>query len=235
MGEGWALMDKNKDTDEMTHNLYKALRPSCLATTVCLTAVLSTLSLAPLYAGTTSSILNAAQNQKPIVLAQAQPKKKAEETSKKSKPAAKKPAAAKKKASPWAVQCGQDKKSGKKFCRMQQNLRYKKTGQRLLSVIIQPQTIEPKLAILLSLPHGLYLPAGTAFKIDDGTTNKMLIETCDVEGCYASGGLNEKLIDAMKKGEKMLVGFQASNKKPITIPISLTGFTAAFNKITGTK
>ena len=118
---------------------------------------------------------------------------------------------------------------------MQQSLRFKKTGQRLLAVVIQPQIIEPKIAILLSLPHGLYLPAGAAFKIDDSKETQMVIETCDVEGCYASGGLSEEQVAAMKKGKKLRVAFMASNKKPINIPVDLSGFTAAYKKITKSK
>lgn len=206
----------------MTDNLLTISRPLGLV------AILLCASLVPLQAGSISQESTNVQSQKPIVLAQTQPQKKAEEKSKTAKPA-------KKKSNPWSVQCGKDKKTGKDFCRMQQVLRYSKTGQRLISVIIQPQTIEPKLAILISLPHGLYLPAGTAFKIDEGEENRLVIETCDVQGCYASGGVDVKLVEAMKKGDKILIGFQASNKKPITIPISLTGFTAAFTKIIGGK
>ena len=202
----------------MTGNLFRFSRPLCAA------AIVFGASLMPLQAGTVSLSPTTTEIQKPILLAQAQPEKKAEK---------KKPVGNKK--NPWVVQCGEDSKTGKKFCRMQQSLRFKKTGQRLLAVVIQPQTIEPKLAILLSLPHGLYLPAGTAFKIDDGEENRMVIETCDVEGCYASGGLTEKHVTAMKKGEKLLVAFQASNKKSVTIPVTLSGFTAAFNKITKGK
>jgi len=198
----------------MTINLFKITRPLSLA------VVLLSASLVPLQAETNVPQSATSHVIKPIILAQAKK--------------AKKKTAAKKK-NPWAVQCGEDSKTGKKFCRMQQSLRFKKTGQRLLAIVIQPQTIEPKLAILLSLPHGLYLPAGTAFKIDDGEENRMVIETCDVEGCYASGGLNEKQVAAMKKGKKILVGFQANNRKPITIPVTLAGFSAAFKKITKGK
>ncbi len=212
-----ATGDHQQGTGQMTINLFKLTRP------LSLTVALVGLSLMPAQADTSSPQPALGQVQKPIILAQA----------KKAKPAKKKTAAKKK--NPWAVQCGEDSKTGKKFCRMQQSLRFKKTGQRLLAIVIQPQTIEPKLAILLSLPHGLYLPAGTAFKIDDGEENRMVIETCDAEGCYASGGLNEKQVEAMKKGKKILVGLQANNRKPITIPVTLEGFSAAFKKITKSK
>jgi len=196
----------------MANNLFTFSRPLCLAATL----LGASLTFAQAEAVTPHGTAN--QNQQLIILAQAQPQNNPQNTNE-----------------PWAIQCGEDSTSGKKFCRMQQSLRYKKTGQRLLAVIIQPQTIEPKLAILLSLPHGLYLPAGTAFKIDDGEENRMVIETCDAEGCYATGGISEEMVKIMKKGEKMLIGFQASNKKPITIPITLKGFTAAFDKITKGK
>jgi invasion protein IalB len=212
----------------MTKILFKISRPLSLAT------IVLGVSLTPVLAGTNSPDTATAQIQKPIILAQAKHDPEKEEKAKKVKPAKKK-VAAKKEKNPWSVQCGEDSKTGKKFCRMQQSLRFKKTGQRILAVVIQPQTIEPKLAILLSLPHGLYLPAGTAFKIDDGEENRMLIETCDAEGCYATGGISDKQVEAMKKGKKILVGFQASSKKPITVPITLSGFTAAFKKITESK
>jgi len=212
----------------MTHNFYRISRPWCLA------ASLLGASLISVQAGTISPNPSSTQIQKPIILAQAKHDDKAEKKAQKEKPAQKKSAAAKKK-NPWVVQCGKDSKSGKKFCRMQQSLRFKKTGQRLLAVIIQPQTIDPKLAILLSLPHGLYLPAGAAFKIDDGEKYTLVIETCDVEGCYASGGLTEKQVAEMKKGKQILVGFLANNKKSITIPVTLSGFSASFKKIMKSK
>ncbi len=208
----------------MTDRLLKIFRP------VSLTTILFAASLSPVQAFFDSPQANTKPIQNPIVLAQ---------TNHGDVPGAKfkeiKNDANTEKKSPWAVQCGEDPKTKKKFCRMQQSLRFRQTGQRLLAVVIQPQTIEPKIAILFSLPHGLYLPAGTAFKIDDGEETRMLIETCDVEGCYASGGLTEKQVAAMKKGKKLRVAFQASNKKPINIPVDLAGFTEAFKNISKGK
>ena len=146
-------------------------------------------------------------------------------------PAAK-PAAPKKASSPWLVQCGSIGEKKQRFCRIQNSIKFKKTGQRLLGVVIQAQTTEPKIAMQLSLPHGLYLPAGTIYKIDEGKEARLVIETCNPEGCYASTGMDEKLIEAMKKGKEMLVAFQANtNKEQITIPVSLKGFAAAFDKV----
>jgi len=209
----------------MTDRLFKIFRPVCLA------AILFAASLLPVQAFVATPELNTLPLQKPSLLV---PVTHDEVPGTKKFKKIKKDIEAKDK-SPWAVQCGEDPKTKRKFCRMQQSLRYRQTGQRLLAVVIQPQTIEPKIAILFSLPHGLYLPAGTAFKIDDGKETRMVIETCDVEGCYASGGLTAEQVAAMKKGEKLLVAFQASNKKPINIPVNLAGFAAAFKKITEGK
>ncbi len=205
----------------MTDRLFKIFRP------VSLTAILFAASLLPVQAFIVTPELNTIPVQKPALLLPINH----DEVPGTSPRKIKKDVNGKKK-SPWAVQCGEDPKTKRKFCRMQQSLRYRQTGQRLLAVVIQPQAVEPKIAILLSLPHGLFLPAGTAFKVDDGKETRMVIETCDVEGCYASGALTTEQVAAMKKGKKLLVAFQASNKKPINIPVNLEGFTAAFKKIT---
>ncbi len=208
----------------MTDRLLKFFRP------VSLTAILFAASLSTAQAFVVTPELNTSPIQSPIILLPITH----DEVPGTSPKKIKKDVNAKKK-NPWAVQCGEDPKTKRKFCRMQQSLRFKKTGQRLLAVVIQPQIIEPKIAILLSLPHGLYLPAGAAFKIDDGKETRMIIETCDVEGCYASGGLSDKQVAAMKKGNKLRVAFMANNKKPINIPVDLSGFTAAYKKITKSK
>jgi len=217
----------------MTDRLFKIFHP------LSLTAILFAASLAPVQAFVITPELNKIPVQKPSILlpithdevpgtSPQEPKKDVKvKKIKKDVKAGKK--------NPWAVQCGEDPKTKKKFCRMQQSLRFKKTGQRLLAVVIQPQTIEPKIAILFSLPHGLYLPFGIIFKVDDGAETRMAIETCDVEGCYASGGLSKKRVATIKKGSKLRVAFLANNKKPINIPVDLTGFTAAFKEITKGK
>lgn len=214
----------------MTDSFFKIFRP------VCLTAILFAASLSPVQAFVFTPKLNPIPVQKPSILIPVThdevPGTKPRKTA---KPKEKTNGVKAKDKNPWAVQCGEDPQTKRKFCRMQQSLRFKQTGQRLLSVVIQPQTIEPKIAILFSLPHGLYLPFGLIFKVDDGTETRMAIETCDVEGCYASGGLSEKPLAAMKKGKKLRVAFLANNKKPINIPVDLTGFTAAFKKITKSK
>jgi len=208
----------------MTDRSLKIFRP------VSLTAILFAASLLPVQAFIVTPELNTIRVQKPTILLPITHDEVPGTSPKKIKKDIKI-----KKKSPWAVQCGEDPKTKRKFCRMQQSLRFKKTGQRLLAVVIQPQIIEPKIAILLSLPHGLYLPAGAAFKVDDGKETRMVIETCDIEGCYASGGLSEKQVAAMKKGNKLRVAFMANNKKPINIPVDLSGFSTAYKKITKSK
>ncbi len=212
----------------MTHNFINIFRP------LCLTAVFLGATALSVQADPASFKSPTVKVQKPILLAQVQPAKKPKKKKKKSvdkNAPKKKQTAAQKKKRPWIVQCGTFKKSGKKFCRIQQNLLFKKTGQRLLSVIIQPQPFEPKLALQLSLPHGLYLPAGTAYKIDDAEEVRLEIETCDAEGCYASAAVDDKLSAVLKKGKTMRIGFQATNRKPVTIPVTLDGFVPAFNRI----
>lgn len=203
----------------MPHNSFNAIRPLFMA------ATLLSVSAVPSHADTANDRLLTSSRDMPIVLAQATTEKKKSETEKKS--AAKKPAAR----NPWVVQCGTIGEAKKKFCRVQNVLQFKQTGQRMLGVLLQARSTAPKLAMQFALPHGLYLPAGMAFKIDEGEEKKVVIETCNPDGCYASIGVDEKSLETMKKGTEMLVSFQALSKKPITIPISLKGFTTSIAKV----
>ncbi len=143
------------------------------------------------------------------------------------KPAEKKPVAA------WQVNCSPTSDPNILACQMVQNLTLAKTGQRLLTVVIKPQPKHEKKepAIVLSLPHGLFLPSGVSLQVDDGKKTTLAIRTSDKNGAYTATALNTDFITAMKAGNAMKVTMTANNKKPITVSVSLLGFTAAFNKI----
>src|SRR5262245_47014426 len=67
----------------------------------------------------------------------------------------------------WVVKCSTCG-SGTLECQISQNLTESKTGQRVLTVTIRRQSDNGALAMLLSLPHGLFLPAGATYQIDGG-------------------------------------------------------------------
>ena len=72
---------------------------------------------------------------------------------------------------------------------------------------------------------------GIGFDIDGASAQKLELQTCDRGGCYASGPLTAEVLSAMQNGQKLNIVFQNMQKQPITLPMSLIGFTAAYQKL----
>lgn len=130
----------------------------------------------------------------------------------------------------WSVNC-RPRDAGGMSCSMVQNIVVAKTKQRLLTVTIQPQAKAGAYALVLFLPHGLYLPAGVRLEIDGKNSQKLVIQTCNAKGCYAGGPIAAKILGALKSGGMLKVSFAAANRKVINVPVSLAGFTAAFAQL----
>ncbi|ADV10067.1 invasion associated locus B family protein [Mesorhizobium sp. M7A.F.Ca.US.001.01.1.1] len=154
------------------------------------------------------------------------------------KPAQPKPAESNAKpadANPWAVNCSSGSATTELQCQLSQNLTEAKTGQRVLTVTVRRDNGNGSLAMLLALPHGLFLPSGASFQIDQGQKTTIAIQTSDQNGAYAATPLSADLIKAMKSGTNLNIGMESVTRKPVTIPVSLAGFTAAVAKLESIK
>ena len=131
----------------------------------------------------------------------------------------------------WAVNCTTNSTSGKQQCQMSQILTADKSGQHIMTIIIRTKRTGEKLSILLALPHGLYLPAGITYQVDDRNTGRVAMQTSDSKGVYAVFPLKQPLFEAMKAGLKFKVSMQSLKRQTITLGVSLAGFTAAAKQI----
>lgn len=136
---------------------------------------------------------------------------------------------------PWAVNCSSGSATTELQCQVSQNLTEAKTGQRVLTVTVRRDNGNGSLAMLLALPHGLFLPSGASFQIDQGQKTTIAIQTSDQNGAYAATPLSADLIKAMKSGTNLNIGMESVTRKPVTIPVSLAGFTAAVAKLESIK
>ncbi|WP_246676919.1 invasion associated locus B family protein [Mesorhizobium sp. B2-4-15] len=138
-------------------------------------------------------------------------------------------------ANPWAVNCSSGLATTELQCQVSQNLTEAKTGQRVLTVTVRRDNGNGSLAMLLALPHGLFLPSGASYQIDQGQKTTIAIQTSDQNGAYAATPLSPELVKAMKSGTNLNIGMESVTRKPVTIPVSLAGFTAAIAKLESTK
>lgn len=131
----------------------------------------------------------------------------------------------------WVVNCSSGATGTALTCQMSQNLTETKSGRRVLTVTIRQQGGEAGLAMLLALPHGLFLPAGATYQVDDGEKATVAIQTSDQNGAYAAVPLNEGLLGALESGSSLKIGMESVTRQPVTIPVSLTGFSAAMDRL----
>jgi invasion protein IalB len=131
----------------------------------------------------------------------------------------------------WNARCASASRDAPLECAMEQKAVLTKTGQVIVVVNIRiaPDTRSP--VALVQLPLGLNLPAGAKVQVDDGKVVDLQIQTCEQRGCFASAPIAPDMLAAMKTGTQFKVSFQNLAKETITIPMSLTDFAAAYDKI----
>ncbi len=128
----------------------------------------------------------------------------------------------------WTVSCaGED---AARACAAQQTVYVLENGvtQRLLTILIQPDG-EGGEGLLLALPHDVLFTAGIQVSVDAGTATLVPVQTSDPAGAYAITPLRDPLLSAMRGGIELEITFTTVERHTLTVPVSLEGFTAAFD------
>jgi len=131
----------------------------------------------------------------------------------------------------WVAHCEKTGEGKPVQCFICQDLVLKKKKQRVLLIRIAiPPTRDDPIAVL-TLPLGISLPPGVSVRVDDGKPVRVRVERCVASGCIAGFPLNKELLAAFKAGSKAFVTIHDSRRKPATLPVSLSGFTAALTSL----
>jgi invasion protein IalB len=131
----------------------------------------------------------------------------------------------------WAARCTSARRDAPLECAIEQTAVLSKTGQLVVLVNIRVPSDTHAPTLLVQLPLGLNLPVGAKVQVDEGKVTELPIQTCESRGCYATVPLAADLLAALKSGKQMKVSFQTMNKETISIPMLLTDFAAAYDKI----
>jgi len=114
---------------------------------------------------------------------------------------------------------------------MEQTAVLTKTGQLIVLVNIRIPSDTRTPVALVQLPLGLNLPGGAKMQVDEGKATDLQIQTCENRGCYAGTPIAPELLAALKSGKQLKVSFQNLAKETINIPMPLTDFATAYEKI----
>ena len=132
----------------------------------------------------------------------------------------------------WEVLCV----SGSEACAIQQIGKSAKGEDALLMRIskVDAKTESgenvPATAEIIA-PLGVVLPAGVRVQIDGGQVRATGFQICLSNGCLAQDVMSEKFIADMKKGNTAKMLLVLPQQGEVSVNISLSGFTKAFNSL----
>ncbi len=133
----------------------------------------------------------------------------------------------------WQIVCNQFGENGQEMCEMIQPLELE--GEPIAEIYVVPLPADAAAAAGATIitPLETFLPTGLGFRIDDSQPRQEPFAFCAVFGCVAQLGLDSSEVTAMQRGANAFVtiAHYAAVNEPIEIPVSLMGFTAAFEDL----
>lgn len=117
-----------------------------------------------------------------------------------------------------------------RVCEMTQQLTLTETGQRLIAAGIQRDAAGTGAATFVA-PFGLLLAAGLRIEVAGAEPQGMGFLTCLPDGCIARDLLGAETVAALRAGETAIIRMTALSGEDLTPALSLSGFTAAWNRL----
>jgi invasion protein IalB len=132
---------------------------------------------------------------------------------------------------PWATNCSSKSRAGAADCQLSQRAVSAQTRRLLAALTLRFPPDGAAANMLVTIPVGISLAAGVTIDVDGSAKQTLPVDACDRNGCYASMPVSADLLTAMQAGQKFNIAVQNTQKQVATIPLSLTGFTAAYNSV----
>lgn len=129
----------------------------------------------------------------------------------------------------WTVRCYPA--SSTTPCEMIELLVNKKSGRRVLGVLIMYNQTQNQNVIQIAMPLGVMLQSGAVLSSDTYTSEVLHYRLCDVQGCYTFAPLNDDAVKALGRATKAEMRIVSADGKKFNLAFSLSGFTAAHNAL----
>lgn len=130
----------------------------------------------------------------------------------------------------WQIRCAPD---GNECFMYQLALDAQKNPVAEVSILKLPEAAEADAGVTIVTPLGTLLPQGVVLQVDAGEKRQYPFAWCSQVGCFARFGLTKPAIDGMKRGKGGTISLVsiAAPQTPVTLNLSLSGFTAAYDSL----
>lgn len=129
----------------------------------------------------------------------------------------------------WSVRCYPATSATP--CEMIELLVNKKSGRRVLGVLLVYNQARNQNLLQIAVPLGVMLQNGAVLGSDTYTSGVMHFRLCDMQGCYVVAPLDNDAVKAIGQATKAEVKIVSTEGKNFNITFSLNGFTAAYNAL----
>lgn len=130
----------------------------------------------------------------------------------------------------WVVAC--QAQNDVTACVMRQVHSHSQTGQHVLTAEFR-NAADGELEGTLLMAFGLALAQGVSLEIDGAAGPALTFSTCLPTGCIVPTAFDAAMVDRLKAGAVLNVMATAANPpRPVPFRVSLSGFTAALNRMT---
>lgn len=99
----------------------------------------------------------------------------------------------------------------------------------VMSMAVDAKTKETK--IQMALPLGFAVQPGVSVDIGGDYKDVFQVSRCTVQGCLVDGVIPDDMIAAMAKGKSGAVSVKTVEGSEISLPLSLSGFKAAYDEM----
>ena len=131
----------------------------------------------------------------------------------------------------WKVNCDTIPDKDEKICHIQQLITDKENDNPIMMVAVGYLPGLEKPTFIVTLPLGVLLPPGLSLQVDENKAIGFPYEVCDPVGCRAGFDIKDDILQQLKAGNQAKLKFANMQRKTITVPISLSGFTGGINSL----
>ena len=104
------------------------------------------------------------------------------------------------------------------------------SGQRAMTVMVM-KAPDGTTALRITVPLGVLIPSGLNLTVDGVSVGEVGFVACFPDGCMTQVGMSDEVLGQLKGGSQATVTVHDFDNQPISLPLSLNGFTAAFNDL----
>ncbi|MBO9453894.1 invasion associated locus B family protein [Paracoccus sp. R12_1] len=127
----------------------------------------------------------------------------------------------------WLISCSNQANPDQLLCEFSQSLIVSEGNQRLATASFTRVAGQDATEAVLTVPFGVSLSEGVSVSVDDNDVGTLQYDSCDGQGCYASGPVDDAWLQTMRAGDQLTASVRGRDGRDIALSFQLRGFSKA--------